>query len=262
MEIHSSFFQPFFKPSPPSVGSGRCCIIIWSSVTPVPRHPFFWGVKSQKLVVMLPSPEDSKKKSGTTREKKGQIWWTPQPIKVKIVFFQHQATPKKNFPNSSLWIYEATCLSGIWFFYLQRWIAKLPLPKFKGSHLSGLAGQPWDCFNFFLYLFDCGEVFWRKMWLRKIRDRNPHGEKKMEKRCWAHSGQRFLAVGFGSLWVFSQSLFGNSPTPHEKWPQDETLHSNPNCWEIYQKKTDSVEPMFFALDFLHYESTIFGQLQS
>lgn len=138
---------------------------------------------------------------------------------------------------------------GYFFFNLQRWIAKLPLPKFKGSHLSGLAGQPWDCFNFFLYLFDCGEVFWRKMWLRKIRDRNPHGEKKMEKRCWAHSGQRFLAVGFGSRWVFSQSLFGNSPTPHEKWPQDETLHSNPNCWEIYQKKLIQLSPCFLPLIF-------------
>ena len=33
------------------------------------------------------------------------------------------------------------------------------LPKFEGSHLSGLAGQPWDCFKIFLYLVDCGEVF-------------------------------------------------------------------------------------------------------
>lgn len=153
MEIHSSFFQPFFKPSPPSVGSGRCCIIIWSSVTPVPRHPFFWGVKSQKLVVMLPSPEDSKKKSGTTREKKGQIWWTPQPIKVKIVFFQHQATPKKNFPNSSLWIYEATCLSGIWFFLpaaMDRQITTSQVQRFSSFWFGGTA---MGLFQFFFVSF-------------------------------------------------------------------------------------------------------------
>ena len=85
------------------------------------------------------------------------------------------------------------------FVYLQRWIAKLPLPKFKGSHHSGLAGQPWDCFKIFLYLFDCGEVFLEEdVALEDSGQKSTWSSKKMEKRCWAHSAQPFLAVGFGS----------------------------------------------------------------
>ena len=174
------------------------------------------------------------------RAKFGEL---PNQSRWKIVFFQHQATPKKSFPNSSLWIYEATCLSGICFFYLQRWIAKLPLPKFKGSHLSGLAGQPWDCFKICLYLFDCGEVFWRKMWLRKIRDRNPHGVPKKWRKGAGHILRSlFLLLGLDPVESFRNTSWKMAP----KW--DAQLQF-PSVGKFTKKKTDSVEPMFLPLIF-------------
>lgn len=125
------------------------------------------------------------------------------------------------------------------------------LPKFKGSHLSGLAGQPWDCFKICLYLFDCGEVFWRKIWLRKIRDRNPHGVPKKWRKGAGHIlGSLFLLLGLDPVESFrsqflvtAQHIMKNVPKMRRSTPIE-------NCWKnLQKKKTDSVEPMFFALDF-------------
>lgn len=206
---------------------------------------------------MLPSPEDSKKKSGTTREKKGQIWWTPQPIKVKMVFFQHQATPKKNFPNSSLWIYEATFFVRDMFFLpaaLDRQITTSQVQRFSSFWFGGTAMGLFQ--NLFVSFRLRGSFLEEDMTPEDSGQKSTWSSKKMEKRCWAHSGQPFLAVGFGSHWVFSQSLFGNSPAHHEKCPKMRCSTPIENCWKIYEKKMIQLSPCFcpwfFSLRIYHF----------
>lgn len=148
---------------PPSIGSGRCRIIIWSSVTPVPRQEdcVFFG-EIPEVVVMLPSPEDSK---NLGRSDNWAILVNSPTLQVKIVF-KHQATESFS-PNSGL------CL--------QRWIATTTSQDQRYSSFW-FGGTAMGMFHIFLYLFE-----------GSFRDGNP------QKRCWSHSAQRpFLAVGFGS----------------------------------------------------------------
>ncbi len=107
------FCRPF--PVEPSMGSGSCCIIVWSSVTPVP-----WD------------RENASTRWGFQTGPGG--WHSCSP----------QATPKKKTNRSQ--IYEATFFSGICF-WLSKCDGSLHITTYqiqKGTHLSGLAEQPWD----------------------------------------------------------------------------------------------------------------------